>query len=104
MYVRQTFVCKFRDFQKNVFSADITPNIINLSRVTKFTVLFLALIFIFNFNLFKFSAAILEKRLLKCTFYSRTSRSFPTQIPTLKFDRAMFQLPLELEIFKLQFE
>ena len=26
--------------------------------------------------------------------YSPTSCSFPTQIPTLQFDRAMFQLPI----------
>ena len=37
-----------------------------LGRVTKVKVLFLALVFVFNFDLFKFSAAILEKGLLFC--------------------------------------
>ena len=35
-----------------------------LGRVTKVKMLFLALVFILNFDLFKFSAAILEKGLL----------------------------------------
>ena len=39
----------------------------------------------------------------KGSLYSHTSCSFPMQIPKLQFDWAMFQLPLELEIFKLQF-
>ena len=38
---------------------------LNLGRVTKDTMLFLALVFVFNFDLFKFSAAILEKGLLR---------------------------------------
>ena len=37
---------------------------LKLGRVTKFKMLFLMLIFVFNFDLFKFSAAILEKGLL----------------------------------------
>ena len=37
---------------------------LKLGRVTKVKVLFLVLVFIFNFDLFKFSAAILEKGLL----------------------------------------
>ena len=36
--------------------------------------------------------------------YSHTSRWFPMQIPRLQFDWAMCQLPLELEILKLQFK
>ena len=36
---------------------------LKLCRVTKVRVLFLALVFVFNFDLFKFSAAILEKGL-----------------------------------------
>ena len=36
---------------------------LKLGRVTKVKVLFLVLVFIFNFDLFKFSAAILEKGL-----------------------------------------
>ena len=38
---------------------------LKLGRVTKVKVLFLVLVFVFNFDLFKFSAAILEKGLLK---------------------------------------
>ena len=37
---------------------------LKLGRATKVKVLFLVLIFVFNFDLFKFSAAILEKGLL----------------------------------------
>ena len=36
-----------------------------LGRVTKVKVLFLVLVFVFNFDLYKISAAILEKGLLK---------------------------------------
>ena len=42
---------------------DITPEMLKLGRVTKVKVLFLALVFVFNFDLFEFSAAILEKGL-----------------------------------------
>ena len=45
-------------------SADISPEMLQLGRVTKFKMLFLVLVFVFNFDLFKFSAAILEKGLL----------------------------------------
>ena len=37
---------------------------LKLGRVTKFKMLFLVLVFVFNFDLLKFSAAILEKGLL----------------------------------------
>ena len=37
---------------------------LKLGRVTKVKVLFLVLVFVFPFDLFKFSAAILEKGLL----------------------------------------
>ena len=47
-----------------IFSADISPEMLTLGRVTKFKMLFLVLVFVFNFDLFKFSAAILEKGLL----------------------------------------
>ena len=46
------------------FIADITPEILKLCRVTKVKVLFLVLVYVFNFDLFEFSAAILEKGLL----------------------------------------
>ena len=38
---------------------------LKLGRVTKIKMLFLLLVFVFNFDLFKFSAAILEKGLLR---------------------------------------
>ena len=44
-----------------IFSADITPEMLKLCRVTKVKVLFLVLVYVFNFDLFEFSAAILEK-------------------------------------------
>ena len=37
---------------------------LKLGRVNKFKMLFLVLVFVFNFDLFKFSTAILEKGLL----------------------------------------
>ena len=60
-----TNVSKFFDFQLiSVFSGDITPEMLELCRVTKVKVFFVALVYVFNFNLFKISAAILEKALL----------------------------------------
>ena len=59
-----TNVCKFSHFSTYIFSADITPDMLKLCRVTKVKVLFLVLVYVFNFNLFEFSAAILEKGLL----------------------------------------
>ena len=47
-----------------IFSADITPDMLNLCRVTKVKVLFLVPVYVFRFNLFEFSAAILEMGLL----------------------------------------
>ena len=58
-----TNVCFFY-FSTYIFSADITSDMLKLCRVTKEKVLFLALVYVFNFNLFEFSAAILEKGLL----------------------------------------
>ena len=51
-------------FSTYIFSADISPGMSKLGRVTKVKVLFLALVFVFNFGLYKISAAILEKGLL----------------------------------------
>ena len=42
----------------------MTPEMLKLCRVTKVLVFFLMLVYIFNFDLFEFSAAILEKGLL----------------------------------------
>ena len=47
------------------FSADISHEMLKPGRVTKVKVLFLVLVFVFNFDLFKFSAAILEKGLFQ---------------------------------------
>ena len=46
-----------------------------LGRVTKVKVLFLVLVFVFNFDLFKFLAAILEKGLLleKLKYFTETN-------------------------------
>ena len=51
-------------FSTYIFSADISPEMLKLRRVTKVKVLFLVMVFVLNFDLFKFSAAILEKGLL----------------------------------------
>ena len=45
---------------------------LKLGRVTKVKVLFLVLVFVFNFDLFKFSAAILEKGLLLSRHLAKT--------------------------------
>ena len=46
---------------------------LKLGRVTKVKVLFLLLVFVFNFDLFEFSAAILEKGLLSESSHVSTS-------------------------------
>ena len=55
-----------------IFSADITPKMLKLCRVTKVKVIFLVLVYVFNFDLFEFSAAILEKGLLIGAFLSKS--------------------------------
>ena len=54
-------------FSAYIFSADITLEVLKLGRVTKVKEFFLVLIYMIlaNFNLFEFSAAILEKGLLR---------------------------------------
>ena len=52
---------------------------LKLGRVTKFKMLFLVLVFVFNFDLFKFSAAILEKGLF--THGCRTSNVIKVSAP-----------------------
>ena len=47
-----TNVCKFYNFSTYIFSADISPEMLKLGRVTKVKVLFLVLVFVFNFSLF----------------------------------------------------
>ena len=54
-------------FSTYIFSADITPEMLKLGRATKVKVFFLALVCVFNIDLFEFPAAILEKGLFtKC--------------------------------------
>ena len=56
------FACKFFNFQRTyIFSADITPEMLTLCRVTKVKVFFIVLVYVFNFDLFQFVAAILKK-------------------------------------------
>ena len=63
-----TNVCKFFIFQLTLFfSADITPDMLKLCRVTKVKGLFVVLVYIFIFNLFEFLATILEKGLFQLT-------------------------------------
>ena len=61
--------CNFFQFLTYTFSADITPEMLKLCRVTKVKVFFLVLVYVFNFDLFEFSATILGKGLLQ-VFYS----------------------------------
>ena len=46
-----------------MFSANITPELLKLCNFTKVKVFFLVLVYDFNFDLFEFAAAILEKGL-----------------------------------------
>ena len=58
-----TNVCKFYNFQ--VTFSQLIFHLLKLGRVTKVKMLFLVLVFAFNFGLFKFSVAILEKGLFQ---------------------------------------
>ena len=49
---------------------------LKLGRVTKFKVLFVVLVFVFNFDLFKCSDAVLEKGLLFITFFFKALAFF----------------------------
>ena len=51
-------------FLSYIFSADIIPEMVKLGRGTEVKVFFPVLVYVFNFDLFKFSTAILEKGLL----------------------------------------
>ena len=59
-----TNVCKFYNFQLTFSQLIFHLECRNLAGLLKFKVLFLALVFVFNFDLYKISAAILEKGLL----------------------------------------
>ena len=58
-----TKVCKCFNFTTYIFSADITPGMLNLCRVIKVKVLFLVLVYVCNLNLFEILATSLEKGL-----------------------------------------
>ena len=60
-------------FSTYIFSADFTLEILKLCRATKVEVLFLVLVCVFNFDLFGFSAAILEKGLFLNGFKCRAT-------------------------------
>ena len=47
-----TNVSKFSKFSTHIFSTDISPEMLKLGRVTKVKLLFLVLVFVFNFDLF----------------------------------------------------
>ena len=49
-----TNVCKFSQFSTHIFSADITPKMLKVCRVTKVKVFFLVLVYVFNFDSFEF--------------------------------------------------
>ena len=51
---------------------------LKLCRVTKVKMLFLVLVYIFNFDLFEFLAAILNKGLLKCGSMQSEQREIQT--------------------------
>ena len=56
----------FFQFSTYIFSADITPEMLKLGRVTKVKAFFLVLVYVFNIDLFELSAAYLEKGLFRC--------------------------------------
>ena len=65
-----TNVYKISQFSTYIFSADITPEMLKLGRVTTGKVFFLVLVYVFNFDLFEFSVAILEKGPLKTALFT----------------------------------
>ena len=62
-----TNVCNFLNFQLTFSQLIVTSEMLKLCRprVTKVKVFFLVLVYVFNFDLFEFSAATLEKGLLR---------------------------------------
>ena len=57
-------VCTFFNFQLTFSQLILHLKMLKLCRVTKVKVFFLVLVYVFNFELFEFSSAILEKSLL----------------------------------------
>ena len=59
-------ICDTPSHSTYIFSADITPEMLNFCRVTEVKVFFLVLVCVFNFNsVFEFSVAILKKGLFR---------------------------------------
>ena len=56
-----TNVCKLFHISTSIFSADVTPDMLKLCRVTKVKMFFLVLVYVFNFNLSEFSAVIIRQ-------------------------------------------
>ena len=56
---------------------------LKLCRVTKVKVLFLVLVYVFNFNLFEFSAAILEKGLLEGHKFDSCQENLAFLLPSM---------------------
>ena len=68
MHVIQTsvfFFFFFFQFSTYMFSVDITPEKLKRCSFTQVKEFFLVPVYVFNFDLFEFSAAILEKGLLE---------------------------------------
>ena len=68
---------------------------LKLGRITKVKVLFLVLVFVFNFDLFKFSAAILEKGLFDVSRIRPQDRFLMTA-DNLYFGRSKYAVLPEL--------
>ena len=64
---------------------------LKLGRLTKVKVLFLVLVFVFNFDLFKFSAAILEKGLFTVHLRQFTLRKEPPFRPFTNIVKVIFR-------------
>ena len=70
-----TNVCKFSQFSTHIFSADITPKMLKVCRVTKVKVFFLVLVYVFNFDSFEFRPPFWRRVYTNCfiQFYDITS-------------------------------
>ena len=79
-------VSKFYNFQVTFSQLIFHLKSWNLAGLPKVKVLFLVLVFVFNFDLFKFSAAILEKGLLMAALNSRKIKVQKTRVVMLVID------------------
>ena len=80
-----TWIIPNFQFSTYIFSAHITPGVMKLCRVTKVKAIFLVLEYVFNFDLFEFSPAILEKGLLalqrSVIFWKISKPALPRGLP-----------------------